>query len=611
MLGRLHVDEENLPDDVPVDVEPALVEAVTTLANVAIERISCEKRHKHLSDMRAKNEAFLKSERVEAVQDSVSATSQVLAIERPRLEEVRSLSNPSIVVQRALGLLYAMLYPGEQLESVDHVGWKKLAAMLKHEDLMPRIAGFREVTFPQLMTVPAIRRLIHSGMLKPEHLKEKGQAKNVLSPSKKVRTAASAATAKMLRKKVEVDAQEIWGSIVFPSRDAQGEVQGDVHAAFWDEQAASDFNPETVALSSRTVGHLLHWARTELRVLASQLPPCAAEQKKVQAEELEAAESSQRAALKEQRALQRVLDAQSLMCAMSCRARPCTPASAAPVVRFTRGSAVLSSLGLRPLGVVTEALQHDVRLRLTVSGFARADEDSSLALKRAQVVVKHLCKQGVQENRICAVACQDTTDNTSGDASGSVDGPSSGNEAQVTFARMEQIGPGPILFQACSDNLSEEFQEKLESTAATLEALPGLRVRIEGHTDDLPMWMGNYALAQSRARRVCNFLVGMGSRPSQLEMVPLSEKVPLASNDTAEGRTANRRVEIRVLAPETEAQFKYLARTEDLSVVMHQLAPVVAGCHSALGSSLRRAAAEVLVSLGAGPWTTQLATNSV
>jgi hypothetical protein len=46
-------------------------------------------------------------------------------------------------------------------------------------------------------------------------------------------------------------------------------------------------------------------------------------------------------------------------------------------------------------------------------------------------------------------------------------------------------------------------------------------------------------------------------------------------------------------------------------VVMHQLVQVVAGCHSALGSSLRRAAAEILISLGAGSWTAQLASNSV
>lgn len=416
---------------------------------------------------------------------------------------------------------------------------------------------------------------------------------DVLRPLRKTKTAASLSTAKLLKKKVEVDAQEILGSIIFPARDLQ---DGDVHAAFWEEQAALEFDPEVVALSSPTVGHLLHWARTELRVLACQIPPCAAEEKRIQSEESEVADSVRRAALKEQKALDRVFDAQNIMRAMSSRARPCTPASAAPVVRFTRGSAVLSSLGLRPLGVVTEALQHDPSLRLTVSGFARADEDSSLALKRAQVVVKHLYKQGVQENRICATAFDEGVDDISNQ-----------NEAQVTFARMEQIGPGPILFQPCSDFVSDDAEEKLESTAAALEALPGLRVRIEGHCDNLPMWMGNYALAQSRARRIYNVLLSLGARPSQLEMVVLAEKVPLASNDTAEGRAANRRVEIRILVPETVAQLKYLARTEDLNVVMHQLVPVVAGCHVELGSSLRRAAAEVLASVGAGPWVAQLA----
>jgi outer membrane protein OmpA-like peptidoglycan-associated protein len=578
----------------PVDSQQLLLDAAEALGDAAVERISCERQHQHLIDLRTKSEAFLEKERVELQQESVVATSQALAIERPRLEEVRSLNNPARVVQRALGLVYAVLYPGEQLESVDHVGWKQLAAMLKHEDLMSRIANFREVCFPQLMTVPAVRRLIHSDKLKPTHIQEKCQFKKVLQPPRKRKTAASLAAAKLLQRKVEVDAQEIWGSIVFPTKDSHDR---DVHVAFWEEKAASEFDPEVVKLASPTVGHLLHWARTELRVLASQIPPCAAEQKRLQAEESEASAGVQKGALKEQKTLEQVFDAQSTMRAMSSRARPCTPASAAPVVRFTRGSAVLSSLSLRPLSLVTEALQHDPSLRLTISGCVRDDEDSLLALKRAQVVAKHLCKQGVQENRICARAMDDSTIGV--------------NEPQVTFARMEQIGPGPILFQPCSDLLSEEDQEKLQSTGAALEDLPGLRVRIEGHTDNLPMWMGNQALAQSRARKVYNFLISLGARPQQLDMVILGEKVPLATNDTPEGRAANRRVEIRILVPETEAQFKYLARTEDLHEVMNQLVPVVAGYHSGLGSSLRRAAAEVLVSLGAGAWATQLASVGI
>eukprot|EP00746_Dinoflagellata_sp_MGD_P011783 gnl/MRDRNA2_/MRDRNA2_124847_c0_seq1.p1 gnl/MRDRNA2_/MRDRNA2_124847_c0~~gnl/MRDRNA2_/MRDRNA2_124847_c0_seq1.p1 ORF type:complete len:611 (+),score=126.30 gnl/MRDRNA2_/MRDRNA2_124847_c0_seq1:103-1935(+) len=588
-LGKFCANDGFQQDVAKEDPQQLLLNAVEALADVAVERVSCERRHRYFTDLRTKNEAFLKTEQVEAQQDSVVATAQALAIERPRLEEVRSLNNPARVVQRALGLLYAMLYPEEQLESVDHVSWKQLTTMLKHEDLMPRISSFREASFPQLMTVPSIRRLIHSGKLKPAHLQGKAPVKNVLQPPRKSKTAASLSTAKLLRKKVEVDAQEIWGSIVFPTRDSQ---DGDVHAAFWEEQSALEFDPEMVKLASPTVGQLLHWARTELRVLACQIPPCAAEQKKMQSEESAAADGVRRAALKEEKALERVFDAQNMMRATSSRARPSTPASAAPVVRFARGSAVLSSLGLRPLSIVTEALQHDPSLRLTVSGCARADEDSLLGLKRAQVVVKHLCKQGVQENRICARAMDESI----------VQG-----DAQVTFARMEQIGPGPILFQPCSDLLSEEDEEKLQSTGAALEDLPGLRVRIEGHTDSFPMWMGNYALAQSRARRVYNFLTSLGARPNQLDMVILGEKVPLASNDTAEGRAANRRVEIRILAPETEAQFKYLARTEDLHEVMHQLVPVAAGYHCGLGSSLRCAAAEVLVSLGAGSWINQLA----
>lgn len=79
--------------------------------------------------------------------------------------------------------------------------------------------------------------------------------------------------------------------------------------------------------------------------------------------------------------------------------------SGAPVVRFSRGGAMLTSFSLRPLAVVLEALGACPELALTVIGHARSDEDAGLALKRAEVSVKHLCSEGVGKDRLKVTVC--------------------------------------------------------------------------------------------------------------------------------------------------------------------------------------------------------------
>lgn len=80
--------------------------------------------------------------------------------------------------------------------------------------------------------------------------------------------------------------------------------------------------------------------------------------------------------------------------------------SGAPVVRFSRGGAVLTSFSLRPLAVVLEALTATPDLGLTVIGHARVDEDAGLALKRAEVSVKHLCSKGIDDTRLKVAVCK-------------------------------------------------------------------------------------------------------------------------------------------------------------------------------------------------------------
>ncbi|MFY9174732.1 MAG: flagellar motor protein MotB [Peptococcia bacterium] len=76
-------------------------------------------------------------------------------------------------------------------------------------------------------------------------------------------------------------------------------------------------------------------------------------------------------------------------------------------------------------------------------------------------------------------------------------------------------------------------------------------VRIEGHTDNLPIntprFPSNWELSTSRATNVLRFLIEEGISPDRLSAVGYGEYHPIASNDIAEGRQKNRRVDIVIL----------------------------------------------------------------
>lgn len=91
----------------------------------------------------------------------------------------------------------------------------------------------------------------------------------------------------------------------------------------------------------------------------------------------------------------------------------------------------------------------------------------------------------------------------------------------------------------------------LDSIAETLKTSP-YDIRIEGHTDNVPIHTGqfdsNWELSTARATRLARlFIERHNFRPARLSASGYAEFHPVASNDTAEGRSENRRVDIVVL----------------------------------------------------------------
>ena len=114
-----------------------------------------------------------------------------------------------------------------------------------------------------------------------------------------------------------------------------------------------------------------------------------------------------------------------------------------------------------------------------------------------------------------------------------------------------------ILFPSGSATLSPSAVQVIERLAGALLPFPN-PVRVEGHTDSRPIntvaFPSNWELSAGRAASVVHVFADHGIAPERLAIIGLGEFSPAQSNTTAEGRNANRRVIITVLAPESETE---------------------------------------------------------
>lgn len=103
-----------------------------------------------------------------------------------------------------------------------------------------------------------------------------------------------------------------------------------------------------------------------------------------------------------------------------------------------------------------------------------------------------------------------------------------------------------VTFLANASVLTDEGRATLDAVAETLRTQPDLKVEIAGHTDSVGSEAYNTLLSQQRADAVRAYLVGKGIEESRMKAVGYGELEPITSNDTEEGRRANRRVEFRI-----------------------------------------------------------------
>jgi len=99
----------------------------------------------------------------------------------------------------------------------------------------------------------------------------------------------------------------------------------------------------------------------------------------------------------------------------------------------------------------------------------------------------------------------------------------------------------------------EESRDVLERVSNLLISMEGYKFRIEGHTDSTPtdpqgQWRTNWELSTARATNVLHYLVDFGVSEGNFQVAGFADTVPIAAEETEEGRSYNRRVDIIVLS---------------------------------------------------------------
>ncbi|MBI3790627.1 MAG: OmpA family protein [Gemmatimonadetes bacterium] len=125
----------------------------------------------------------------------------------------------------------------------------------------------------------------------------------------------------------------------------------------------------------------------------------------------------------------------------------------------------------------------------------------------------------------------------------------------IPGATVSRVGEGiavsfasSLLYDVDSDQIRAEAGTNLRHLAESLGKYPNTDILIVGHTDATGTTSHNQALSERRATAATTYLAAQGVAATRLKASGRGELEPVGSNDTAEGRQANRRVEVAIVA---------------------------------------------------------------
>jgi outer membrane protein OmpA-like peptidoglycan-associated protein len=109
------------------------------------------------------------------------------------------------------------------------------------------------------------------------------------------------------------------------------------------------------------------------------------------------------------------------------------------------------------------------------------------------------------------------------------------------------VMPGNVTFATDSADLRVDFVSVLDSVVLVLEEFNRTYVEVSGHTDNTGSDAYNQTLSERRAETVASYMLQKNILPDRILVYGYGESRPIATNNSAEGRQANRRVEIQLV----------------------------------------------------------------
>lgn len=151
-------------------------------------------------------------------------------------------------------------------------------------------------------------------------------------------------------------------------------------------------------------------------------------------------------------------------------------------------------------------------------------------------------------------------------------------EKDLEGAKIERIGEGikitfdsGILFDIDKASLKAASKENLVKLASILQKYEDTDILLEGHTDSTGTEEHNLTLSKQRAQSVANYLAQSKVNPTRFTIMGYGESQPISTNDTAEGRQLNRRVDLGIMAND---KLKKIAKSKGQIMVALSSSPV-------------------------------------
>lgn len=212
------------------------------------------------------------------------------------------------------------------------------------------------------------------------------------------------------------------------------------------------------------------------------------------------------------------------------------------------GDGVLVSNGMSQLNELSDYINNTGMSAESDSSDKMLEDESKAAVvqellnKNPGAVQEMLEEQQLQDNEAMAEAISEEVAESS---------MSDQIEVSFTSQYVQLSMRGAILFNSGSAEIVEESKRVLDKAGTILERYSRGIIEIEGHTDNVPIHTREYAdneeLSSARALSVFYYLTGNTSlNPVVFRHAGMGERVPIADNSTPEGRSKNRRVEIRI-----------------------------------------------------------------